>query len=115
MNFLDEEVYHMEDPKDSYEMGKNLANIYSGKLIIKEIALFSNSFSTKIIWPLLLAFIRLFIPFFVRLYTFGNIFHNFKWDDILYSVLEVIFSWILISLNFLFVFSGVIDFQRRRT
>jgi hypothetical protein len=97
-------------------MAENLNNNkYNGKLVLKEICLYAGSLAVNpIIFHNLFAAIRIFIPFLVRYYEHKNAFHDFNWDSWLYSALEVIFTFFLATLNFLFVMVGLIDFQRRK-
>lgn len=97
-------------------MAENLANNkYSGKLVLKEISLHAGSLSVNpVIFHLLFAFFRILIPFSVRYYEEKDPFHNFNWDSWLYSALELLSGFLMTTLNFMFVMTGLIDFQRRK-
>jgi hypothetical protein len=54
------------------------------------------------------------IPYFVRIYQYGNAFHDFEWDSWLYSGIDFFFTFLVVSVNMVFVIAGFIDFQRRK-
>jgi hypothetical protein len=58
--------------------------------------------------------LRSSIPFLVRWYENGNPFHDFTWHSWVYSILEFMLSTFITAMNFFFVLSGFIDFQRRK-
>ena len=93
-------------------MAENLSNnIYSGKLVLKEICLYAGAQATNaLIYHNLFALFRIFIPFAVRYYDQKNAFHDFNWDSWLYSALELGICYLITTLNFLFVMVGLIDF-----
>ena len=81
--------------------------------MIKEIALFAGSLQMNIIYTAIFGFMRVIIPFIVRWLQYGNPFHSFGWDSWIYTSLEFLQSCIIICLNQLFLFAGLIDFKRR--
>ena len=80
-----------------------------------EICLFSGSLSIAPRICYLFAFLRLPIPYLVRYFEHNSAIYNFNWDSWLYSVLESFLGTFIVALNFLFVLSGLVDFQRRKT
>lgn len=106
----------MKIPRDSEAMGKYLAeNKYSGKLVLKEICLFAGAQAFNPLFCFLFAFFRIPIPYVIRYLDYKHIFHGFNWDSWVYAVLEFLFGGIfIISVNYLFVLAGLLDFQRRK-
>ena len=97
-------------------MGKHLKeNKYSGKLVLREICLFSDTQAFNPFLCFAFSFVRIPIPYLIRYFQHKNIFHGFNWDSWLYSVFELLFSsMFLVSVNYLFVLAGLVDFQRRK-
>lgn len=60
-------IYTIQIPKDSDAMHRNLANkTYSGKLVLKEICLFSDALAISPFICVLIALLRLPIPYVFR-------------------------------------------------
>ena len=56
---------------------------------------------------------RVLIPYLVRLIEFGYVFHDFDWSSITYSSIELYMNFWLGFANYIFVYVGLLDFQRR--
>ena len=87
---------------------------FKGKLLIREIVLFSGAYTgpyTKI--TLLAVMGRVMVPFIARMSDTGS-FGNLQWDFLLYSILESGVIFYLSFANYIFILSGYVDFQRRK-
>ena len=81
--------------------------------MMREIALFSGAMQLTFSVVLIVSLFRILLPYLVRRYQYGSVFHGFNWDSWLYSFFEFTAGFYLVFINYTFVFAGFIDFQRR--
>jgi tetrahydromethanopterin S-methyltransferase subunit F len=110
----EEHIYTLTTPKTSAEATESTSVKYNAKLIMREIALCTGSKQMNIAIVFLLSIIRITIPYLVRWAEEGAAFQDFTSTSWLYSGLELPSVWLLVAVNYLFVFAGLIDFQRRK-
>ncbi len=91
-------------------MAEHLKKTFSGKLLLKEISLFSGAMAVTSSLALVYGVLRFTIPYVIRTIEYKNPVHLFKWDSWVYSVCELTMGFIVPLLNFTFVMAGVIDF-----
>ena len=94
-------------------MMKNLEKRYFGKLVLRELCLFATD-QTNLGLCLFLSAVRTGIPFLVRYMEFGNAIINFDWKSWLACGLDFTFVLFLLMVNYSFIFSGYVDFKRRK-
>ena len=81
--------------------------------MIREITIFSATQQPSVIFILPIILVRFSLPFVLRYIQYGSAIHDFKWDSWLYSVLEILIGILVVYQNYLFIFGGYIDFNRR--
>lgn len=79
---------------------------------MQEIALFAGAQQINgVLYAFLCALLRSSIPFLVRYYQYGTPIYKLQsWESSLYTTIDVLFGTFFTTLNYMFVFSGVIDF-----
>eukprot|EP00347_Sterkiella_histriomuscorum_P009873 403339548 len=85
---------------------------YHGNLVLREIALFAGAHQSSTNLFLLIAVLgKIFLPFIARYIQYGIF--TLDWDSSTYTTFDTLASSMFLFQNYLFVFAGFVDFQRR--
>eukprot|EP00347_Sterkiella_histriomuscorum_P022734 403337362 len=88
--------------------------MYDGRHILRELALFSRARSPNLIMLILvLTLVKMSIPFLIRLFLLGTPAGFDNWDSYVYQIFELLLLFSMTMPNYIFIFSGFIDFYRR--